>query len=61
MAKEQKEIDETPSFVLKDIKRGVVWHEQFKSREMAQGCIDYHQSIGENGNWEIIEVGTKTA
>lgn len=59
MAKTQ-EINTEPVFYLKNFARGVVWHESFPTREMAQGCIDYYRKEkGVDGGWEIIEVKGK--
>ena len=53
MTKEQQN-DEYPVYVLKDISRNRVWHEQFSSHAQAKAKIDYERKEhGLEGNWEI--------
>lgn len=52
--KEEAKKEEYPVYILKDISKNRVWHEQFSSRAQAQAKIDYERKEhGLNGNWVI--------
>lgn len=56
----EKPKDDVIKYVLKNIKRNTVWHEQFYSRESAQGFLDHKKSKNiDITGWEIIVVYPK--
>lgn len=60
MVKEKQQQDDVVKYVLKNIKRNTVWHEQFYSRKDAQGFLDYKKSENVDvSGWEIITIYPK--
>lgn len=56
----EKPKDDVVKYVLKNIKRNTVWHEQFYTRQDAQGFLDYKKSQNiDIKDWEIIVVYPK--
>lgn len=46
-------------YVLKDVSKNRVWHEQFYSWRAAKECIDSYKEKGIEGNWEIDTIYPK--
>ena len=57
--KQQDEVEEVIMYILKDISKNRVWHEQFYSWKAAEECIQSYKDRGIEGGWKIEAVYPK--